>query len=291
MLVSQPAVSRQLKQLERALGARLFERVPRGVRPTEAGALLAGYARRILALAAEAEQALGDLRGLRRGRLAVGAGTMLGVYLLPDVLVRFRDRFPGVQVRLDIEESGQLRRRLEEGALDLGVTEGPIDAPHLAATVLMREPMAAIAPPDHPLTRRGRGPRRVSLKELCREPFVVREASGGGPSYPERLLAERGHTVRPVLSLASTEAIKRAVAAGLGVAIVSRLAIELEVMAGRLVEVPLAGPPIDRPVHLVRPHASHASAATEAFVAMLSEAVRPAPPQPDRPRSAGRRDV
>src|SRR5215210_7842630 len=89
LLVSQPAVSKQLKQLERAVGAPLFDRTPRGVRPTQAGELLTGYAKRIFGLADEAEQALAELRGLRRGSLSLAAGTTIGVYLLPDLFVRF----------------------------------------------------------------------------------------------------------------------------------------------------------------------------------------------------------
>src|SRR5437667_12836567 len=93
LLVSQPAISRHIQQLERALGHRLFDRHPKGVRLTEAGHLLQDYARRIFALAGEAENALADLDALRRGRLRIGATTTLAVHFLPDLLVRFRRRF------------------------------------------------------------------------------------------------------------------------------------------------------------------------------------------------------
>src|SRR5688572_28144701 len=124
LLVSQPAVSKQLKQLERALGAPLFDRTPRGVRATQAGQLLSGYARRIFGLADEAEQALAELRGLRRGFLSVAAGTTIGVYLLPEVFVRFRQSHPGVRIDLEIEGSERVQQRLLEGAVELGLTEG-----------------------------------------------------------------------------------------------------------------------------------------------------------------------
>src|SRR5262245_31457617 len=102
LMVSQPAVSKQIKQLERALGTVVFERTARGVRLTDAGALLATYTRRIFALAAEAEQAIEDLGGLRRGKLVVGASPMLGTYFLPAVLVRFRRRFQAIELSLEI---------------------------------------------------------------------------------------------------------------------------------------------------------------------------------------------
>src|SRR5687768_7231126 len=111
LMVSQPAVSKQLKQLEQALGVPLFDRAPRGVRATQAGELLAGYARRIFGLADEAEQAVAELRGLRRGSLSIAAGTTIGVHLLPDVFVRFRQSHPGVRIDLEIEGSEVVQRR------------------------------------------------------------------------------------------------------------------------------------------------------------------------------------
>src|SRR5687767_2090471 len=103
LLVSQPAVSKHIRQLERTLGVTLFDRTPKGVRLTSAGALLADYARRIFSLADEAEQAIADLRGLRRGRLAIAASPTLSVYFLPEVLVRFRRKFPGVMLSVEVE--------------------------------------------------------------------------------------------------------------------------------------------------------------------------------------------
>src|ERR1700691_5629275 len=97
LLVSQPAVSKQVRLLEQSVAATLLERTPRGVRLTEAGAILAGYARRIFAVQAEAIRALEELRGLQRGRLAIGASTTIGVYLLPEIFVEFRRPFPPIE--------------------------------------------------------------------------------------------------------------------------------------------------------------------------------------------------
>src|SRR3954451_4576553 len=149
LMVSQPAVSKQLRQLERSLGGgRLFDRLPKGVRPTAAGELLAGYARRIFALQAEAEQALAELRGLGRGRLSVGASTTIGVYLLPEVFVRFRQAYPGIAMHLEIANSEVIRRRLADGAIDIGLTEGTVDADGgFEAAVFMEDELVPIAPP------------------------------------------------------------------------------------------------------------------------------------------------
>src|SRR5687767_133245 len=123
LFVSQPAVSKHIRQLERALGVTLFDRTPKGVRLTPAGELLADYARRIFMLAEEAEQAVADLRGLRRGRLAIAASPTLGVYFLPEPLVHFRRTFPNVTVNVEVENSPVLQRRLLDGDVELGFSE------------------------------------------------------------------------------------------------------------------------------------------------------------------------
>lgn len=270
LLVSQPAVSKQLKDFERALGVPLFERRSKPLKLTAPGKVMAPYARRIFALAEEAEQAVDDLQHLRRGRLAVGASTTIGVYLLPDLLVKFRNRFPGISLRVEIENSNILRRRLEEHSLDLGLSEAVIRSPKLKSIKFMQQEFVAISSPGHPLARR----RRVSLEAFCKESLIFRDAGANTQSFIENTLADRGHAVRPALTLGSTEAVKSAVAAGLGCAIVPRLTIDLELAAGRLALVKLAGPPIHRPVYQYRSINRHESKAARAFHCLLEHAAR-----------------
>lgn len=277
LMVSQPAVSKQLQQLERAVGVPLFDRTPRGVRSTQAGELLSGYARRIFALAEEAERAIEELRGLRRGSLAVAAGTTIGVHLLPDVVVAFRREHPAVRIDLEIAGSERVQQRLLEGAVEVGLTEGGVADAAFDTTVLMEDELVAVAPPGHPLARR----RKVTAEQLCREPLVVRETGSTTKSLVERALADRGLTVCPAMALGSTEAVKRAVAAGVGLAVLSRLAVELELRAGILAAVRMTDLTIRRPLHLLTARGRHQSHAARAFVELLRQAVR------TRPRGRG----
>jgi DNA-binding transcriptional LysR family regulator len=270
LMVSQPAVSKQVKELERALGARLFDRHAGGVRLTNSGRLLAGYAGRIFALAAVAEAAVADLSAMRRGSLAVGASPSLGTYLLPRALVYFRQRFPGVRVAVEIEPSHVLRARLNDGALDLGITQAEAHWPEVDAQPLAEDELVAIAAPGHPLAKR----RRVTPEMLCAQPFVVRETGSQTRSLVERALAAKGYAVRPALALASTEAVKQAVAAGLGVAMVSRLVIGPDVADGRLVRLRLHGLTVRRPIHLLRPRGRTEGKAAHAFACVLKHAAR-----------------
>ncbi len=269
LMISQPAVSKQLKELERALKTVLFDRLPKGVKPTEAGTLLAGYARRLFAVEAEAERAMAELGGLQRGKLIVGASTTVGAYLLPPVLARLRTKHPGLQIQLEIANTAVIQEQLLEGRLDVGLIEGFVNSPELESEVFQMDELVAIVPANHPLTAK-RG--KATAEQLCREPLILREPGSGTREVVQHALAGKGLRYDEVMSLGSTEAIKRAVAAGVGVAIVSKLTIEPETKLGTLVIVPLADLTIQRPLHrlLVRDH--HPSRATLAFLEELKTA-------------------
>ena len=244
--VSQPAVSKQIKELEKSLGISLLERLPRGSRLTDGGRLLAEYAQRLAALEEEASRAVEEFRGLKRGRLAVGASTTIGSYLLPQVFGEFHRRYPEVDLQLEIANTQSVQQDLIAGRVELGLTEGLMEAEHLSSTVFHEGELVAIAGKGHALLSR----RRVTAKELCREPWVMREQGSGTRAVVERALRQRGLAVEPVMSLASTEAIKHVVMEGVGIAIVSRLAIRCELQAGSLRVIPVADLVIRRPLHL-----------------------------------------
>ncbi len=273
--ISQPAVSKQLQELERSLGVALFERLPRGVRLTEAGELLAGYARRLFALESEAELALAELRGLERGRLSIGASVTIGSYLLPQVLARFHERYPGLDLSVEIANTELVQKQLLDGALDIGLTEGQISFPEIEASEFRQDEMVTIVAPNHPLTRSGEP---VTINRLCEEPFVVREPGSGTRLALDGALAERHLTIRPVMSFGNIEAIKRAVAAGIGVAFVSALTIDLETAAGSLAVIELADFTLRRPFHIVSVRGRHRSRAAQAFVTLLKSEAKATKP-------------
>jgi DNA-binding transcriptional LysR family regulator len=231
LMISQPAVSKQLAQLERNLKTLLVDRLPRGVKLTAAGELLASYARRLFSLAEEAELAMQELAGLSRGRLVVAATTTIGVYWLPSILVKFRRTHPNIELRMEIHPSATIANLLLEGAIDLGLTESAVEDDRIEAKPFMRDRMIAITARNGPLCHK----RQVSPAELCRAPFVVREVGSGTKSLIERALFERGLKITPTMSLGSTEAIKRAVIEGAGVAMVSKLAVQMELAARKLI--------------------------------------------------------
>ncbi len=278
--VSQPAISMQVGELEASLETLLFERLPRGVRLTDAGETLLGYAQRIAALEGEAERAMREVRGLQRGRLTLGASTTIGNYLLPALLGQFRERYPAVGLALTIGNTDDIQQRLIDRTLDLGLTEGAPPADEaLSVRTFAEDELIVIAAPGHAFAARAPGkktPRSITSRQLCAEPMIVREPGSGTREVIDRALAAGGAQVGTVaLTLSSTEAIKRAVAAGLGLAVVSRLCVTLELAGGLLVEVPVRGLQLRRPLHELTLRGRQPGPPVQAFVALLARLPRP----------------
>jgi DNA-binding transcriptional LysR family regulator len=264
--ISQPAVSKQIAELEDALGVRLLERLPRGCRLTEAGRILADYAHRWRSLEQDATRAIEEYRGLKRGRLAVGASLTIGGYLLPGVIAEFHRRFPDIELQLEIANTQDIQRALLEGSVELGLTEGLVESEELESTVFFQDELVAIAPARHPLLQKG----PVTVRELCREPLILREEGSGTRAVVERALRRKGLKIKPFLSMASPEAIKNGVVAGMGVAIVSRLIVAMELQAGSLGVIALKDLTIQRPLHLQRIRGRSQSPALAKFLEVLN---------------------
>jgi DNA-binding transcriptional LysR family regulator len=269
LLISQPAVSKQLRLLEKALGAKLVDRESKGVRLTAAGELLAGYSRRLFALADEAEQALAELHGLRRGRLTVGASTTIGIYYLPELLAEYRRLYPQIDLGVEVANTHDIQQALVEHRIDIALTEGFVHWPGLDAKVFLVDDLVPIAPAGHPITKK-----RVAVEKFCDQALLMREEGSGTREVIEKALAERGIQVRPLMTLGNTEAIKRSVAAGVGVAFVSSLTIQHELRDRRLALVKLKGFTIRRELHLVQACDRTLSAAAEAFLKVLPRVFR-----------------
>lgn len=265
--ISQPAVSKAVRQLERRIGVPLLERAGRGSRLTAAGEQLAARARELFAVETVAEEELRALRGLEAGSLRVGASTTVATYLLPPILARFHDAHPAIVLRVVSANTRAITRALLERRLDVALVEGPVEHPRIRARRWRSDELVLIAPPDHRLASR----RNVDAHELATERFVVREPGSGTRVVAERALAKSG--VRPAvgLQLGSTEAVKQAVAAGLGLAIVSRYAAEDQLALGSVALVRLRGVELRRTLSELRLEGRKPSAPAAAFARFMRE--------------------
>ena len=266
LYISQPAVSKQLKEFEHTLGLVLFDRLPKGVRLTAAGEQLLVFAQRIAVAESAAEQALAEMRDLHAGRLAIGASTTIGNYLLPSLLAEYRRTWPGIEIALEIANTEVIQHKLLENTLDLGMIEGFVQSDELHAEVFAMDRLVMIAAPDHHLA----GRTELTLQQLCNEPCILREPGSGTRSVIEHMLMQRGLQHTPAMSLGSTEAIKRAVAAGAGISLVSRLAVASELAAGTLILLPVGDLQLERPLHKVSLRNKQPSQVIQAFMELLS---------------------
>ncbi len=263
--ISQPAVSKQLAELEADLGMALFDRLPRGVRLTAAGETLREHAERILNSEASALTELRDLAGLGRGRLSIGASTTIGSYLVPGLFAELHRLHPAVELDLQIANTAAIEAAVRDNRLDLGLTEGLVATDALTTETVAADEMVAIAPPDHPLLARA----PIAARELASVPLLMRERGSGTRDVVEAALRAHAIHVEPIMSLGGTEALKNAVLHGLGIAIVSRLTVEQELRTGRLAELTLSDLHIRRDLHLVMLAGKRPSPAAAAFIALL----------------------
>lgn len=267
--ISQSAVSKQLAEFEKQLGVTLFERLPRGVRLTEAGRLLQGYANNLVALEAEAESAIRDLKLGVRGRLRIGASRTVGAYLMPGLLARFRRRHPDVELFLQVDSTGAIEQRLIASDLDIGFTEGIVGSDLLDYRVFDRDELVLIAAPGHPIARTDPAP----LSAVVQQPLLMHEVGSGTRAVTEKAFSARGIALRPSMTLASTEAIKHTVATGVGIAVLSISAVRTELAAGTLKVVRMKGLTIDRPLYRIQRKGVWSSPSLQALVELLGEPV------------------
>ncbi len=265
LFISQSAVSKQLTEFENVMGAKLFDRLPRGVRLTESGRVLLVYADRLFEIEAEAERALGDLRLLVRGRIVIGASRTIGSYLLPERLAAFAQKHPGVELSLQVENTHTIERRLLERAIDIGFTEGIVNDDQLDYQVFAEDELVLIAKPKHLATTRG----ALSTADLLELPILMHELGSGTRDVTEIALASKKIRIKPAMTLASTEAIKQTVAAGGGLAFLSALSIRMELAARRLVVVPVKQLRIRRPLYQVKVKTATPSPSLKAFLDLL----------------------
>lgn len=265
--ISQPAVSKAVRQLERQVGVPLVERAGRASHLTAAGERLAARARELFGVEEAAEEELRALRGLEAGSLRIGASTTIATYMLPPILARFHEAHPAIEQRVVSANTRAIARALLERRLDVALVEGPVEHPRIESRRWRSDELVLIAPPDHRLASR----RKVSVRDLGAERFVVREQGSGTREVAERALAKHGVHPATALQLGSTEAVKQAVAAGLGLAILSRYAAADQLALGRIALVRLHDAELKRSLTELRLRGRTPSAPAAAFAEFLRE--------------------
>jgi DNA-binding transcriptional LysR family regulator len=267
LFMTQPAVTFQVKQLEEHFNTRLFERSHGKISLTPAGELALDYAERILNLTAEMEARISELTGQVSGPLLIGASTTIAEYMLPRLLGEFKQKHPETQARLTVANSETIERKVADHTLDIGLIEAPSHHPNLVTQVCCEDELVMICAPFSDLAKSS----SVTPEQVAAHPYISRETGSGTRECIDEFFRSNGvnlDEMNLVMELGSREAIKGAVAAGLGVAIVSSTTVAKEVRLGELVAIPLQ-PPLRRQLSLVYPQEKFRSKLLQSFLDFL----------------------
>jgi DNA-binding transcriptional LysR family regulator len=278
--LSQPTVSSHIKDLEDHFDCRLVDRLAKEALPTKAGRLLYRYAKRMISLRDEAESAMAEFKGKIRGSLDLGGSTIPGAFVLPAIIGAFTQRFPEVNVSLSIADTQQIIETILAGELELGVV-GAISA-HAAIlqTHLLDDELCLAVPAGHPWSDQ----KRVTPEQLFSEPFILREHGSGTLKSIQDSFSEAGLSIndlKVVARIGSTEAIRQGIKSGMGVSILSAIAVSDDVTAGNLVTLTIDGLNLKRAFYLTRHRHRSLSPLGQTFIDFVNGRTSLQPQNPD----------
>lgn len=267
LFLTQPAVTIQIQKLEADYETKLFDRVGKKIFLTESGKTLYSYAEKILALFAQAEEALIDTKEMKSGKLTIGASTTVGSYYLPKIFEAFGKQYPDIEIQMNLANSHQVIEDVLALKRDLGFVGELHSYEGLVIIPFLEEELVLIVPPNHPIVHRA----RVSLGDLAGQPFIAREAGSATRELVEEKARRRGVSLKVVMDLASNEAIKKAVENGLGISVISRYVVQKEVEQGLLRMVPFAKEKIMRKFFIIHHEDKYLSSTIRAFLNVASK--------------------
>lgn len=232
LYMSQPAISQAISQIEEELQVKLFDRIGKHLSLTYAGEILYGYGKRILNLVKEAESSLDDVKNMRIGRLRVGTSTTVGIYLLPEIIGGFKQKF-NVDIYFTIANTSEIEKLVLDNSIDLGIIEGPVHSKDIVVTSYIDDELYLVCSKSHKLANK----KIISLQEIENEDIIMRETGSGTREIFEEAMARNNARYKIKYILNNTEAIKKAVEANIGISVISRLAVEKEIKSGKLIKV------------------------------------------------------
>jgi DNA-binding transcriptional LysR family regulator len=265
LYLTQPAVSKQIQALEEALGMRLFDRVGRSILLTQAGNILHDHAHIAFQTLEEARETINQLRGLQRGHLRISAASTIGTYMLPQPLGELKSQFPGIEISLAITNKARVVQQVLSHEVELGFVGPPVEPAELEMEEYLLDELVLIMAPTHRLAQE----ESVGVAELVEEVFILREQGSGTREIMEEELGRVRVSLKKAMELGSTEAIKQAVAANLGVSIVSKFAISLEILQGRLAVARLPELNLRRQLFVIHHGGRTLSPAAQEFCSLL----------------------
>jgi LysR family transcriptional regulator, low CO2-responsive transcriptional regulator len=266
LYMAQPTVSVHIKKLTDTVGMPLFEQVGRKVYLTDAGRHLHAACADIFATLGRVEDGLADLRGLKAGRLRIAVSTT-GTYFVPRLLAAYTKANPGVEVSMHVQNRQALLERLGANTDDLYVFANPPTEPDVVTQAILPNPMVAFAAADHPLVHQ----KHIPFARFAEEPLLIREAGSGTHMTTVACFEKHGAQPNVRMELGSNEAVKQAILAGLGVAIMSRYTLGLDTDRRDLVMLDVEGLPLEGQWYFVYPVGKQPSLVVRSFMDFVRE--------------------
>ena len=265
--LSQPSVSVRIKQLEGELGVKLFEQLGKKVALTEAGQLLVPYANRVIRAVEDARLAIEELQGLDRGSLRIGASTTPGMYIIPRTIARFKEFHPQIEVHLGIRDTREIEDGVIRNEFDFGFVGGHLAGDEVDVLPWLTDELVLIVPPRHRLASK----KIVKRDDLVNEKFIGRESGSATRATVADRLKEWEIQLETVMEMENPESVKKAVQSGLGIAFISKFAVETELKAKALAVVRIPKLEISRELKIVYRRDKHLSRAARAFIEIANE--------------------
>jgi LysR family transcriptional regulator, low CO2-responsive transcriptional regulator len=264
LFLTQPTVSMQVKQLTKAVGMPLFDQVGKRLYLTQVGEELVKTCRELFDRLDQFEMTVADLKGLKQGRLRIAVITT-AKYFIPRLLGPFCQRYPGIDISLQVTNHEHILNRLSENLDDLYVMSQLPDQMEITCQPILENPLVVVARADHPLAEE----KNIALERLANEPFIMREPGSGTRKAVQTLFDEQKIFLKVRLDLGSNEAIKQAIAGGLGISILSLHTLALDGYNSQLTVLDVEKFPIERYWYAVYPSGKQLSIVARTFLEYL----------------------
>jgi DNA-binding transcriptional LysR family regulator len=264
--LSQPAISQHVRAVERYFGIRLVDLIGRRVVLTAAGKFFADRAVRILESIAATEREMRHYNAAETGELRLGSTITIGSYTLTPLLQRFRAKHPGVVISVMLQNTKRIAEMVKGRELDLALVEGAYEDEELESFSYAQDKLSLVVPPNHKFAR---VPQQIAISSLADEPFIAREVGSGNRTIVDEAFSRAGITARVILELGSAEATARAVAAGIGISIISSIVTDPLVGDGKLVRVPIQNVSLTRSFRIIRLRNFTPSPTVDAFMGIV----------------------
>ncbi len=271
VFLTQSSVSERIANLERQIGAKLFDRIGKKVFLTDVGKLFYRYAKRLLEEKERISEEIQDFLGVKKGKLSIGGSTIPGEYILPKVIKKFNERYPLINVNISVHDSKKVQNMVLNGTFQLGIIGFIQPDQNIRCKSLWKDELVVAVPKGHRWMER----KEIELKELFEEPFIMREEGSGTlrtmEEYLKRYEPDFKKKFKVITHLGSSTAVKEGIKAGLGISIISIRAIETEVKAGIIFPLRIKGVKMFRNFYLIWDKRRTRSPIAEEFIKFLEE--------------------